>query len=216
MKPELYEDFYNKLYNKNICLITKPKEYEKMHIFPNIYPEIEEDTAKMLIFKDVHQINTRDIKREFKKFMIKDFVKSVKGTDFPKCFDADISEEELKKQIEVFLKYRGSLMTGGICVKEFLPLKFYGSKSNEYRVFYMRNTVVSVSRNSGQPFYTPEVPNDITEKYSKLSSPFYTVDFAELEDGSWKIIEAGDGQVSGLSDNQNAETFYRALYLLTD
>lgn len=44
-----------------------------------------------------------------------------------------------------------------------------------------------------------------------LPSPFYTVDFAELADGSWKILEAGDGQVSGLSDNQNARAFFRAL-----
>ena len=41
---------------------------------------------------------------------------------------------------------------------------------------------------------------------------FYTVDFAELADGSWKIIEAGDGSVSGLSDGQDYVAFFRALY----
>lgn len=39
-----------------------------------------------------------------------------------------------------------------------------------------------------------------------------TVDYAELEDGSWRIIEAGDGEVSGLSEFQNYEQYFRALY----
>ncbi|WP_406534581.1 ATP-grasp domain-containing protein [Methanobrevibacter sp.] len=49
------------------------------------------------------------------------------------------------------------------------------------------------------------------EKYRNLPSTFYTVDYAELSDGTWKIIEAGDGQVSGLSDNQNIHNFYRLM-----
>ena len=38
------------------------------------------------------------------------------------------------------------------------------------------------------------------------------MDYAELNDGSFKVIEAGDGSVSGLSENQNAEQYFRALY----
>ena len=49
-----------------------------------------------------------------------------------------------------------------------------------------------------------------------MNSSFYTVDYAEMEDGDWKIIESGDGQVSGLSDFQNAESFYRKLSLIFD
>ena len=50
------------------------------------------------------------------------------------------------------------------------------------------------------------------KKYKNLPSCYYTVDYAELADGSWKVIEAGDGSVSGLSENQNAEQYFRALY----
>ncbi len=56
--------------------------------------------------------------------MIKDYVKSVKGTDFPKFFDKNTTQDELDNWMNVFYKYRGNLLTGGICVKEFLPLKF--------------------------------------------------------------------------------------------
>lgn len=49
-------------------------------------------------------------------------------------------------------------------------------------------------------------------EYRDLDSPFYTVDYGELADGSWKILEVGDRSVSGLSESQDAEHFFRALY----
>ena len=103
-------------------------------------------------------------------------------------------------------------MTGGICIKEFLDLARYDDKTNEYRVFYINHEIATVCRNSGQGTYTPEPPQELIEKYRHLNSPYYTVDFAELSDGIWKIIETGDGEVSGLSDNQNYEHYFRALY----
>ena len=84
--------------------------------------------------------------------------------------------------------------------------------TNEFRVFYIRNEVGTISRNSLQGEYTPEPPKALIQKYKRLGSLFYTIDYAELTDGSWKIIEAGDGQVSGLSDGQDAEFFYRTLH----
>ena len=52
----------------------------------------------------------------------------------------------------------------------------------------------------------------IKEKYTHLNSKFYTIDFAELQDGSWIVIEAGDGSVSGLSDFQDYDEFFRKLF----
>ena len=149
MKPEIYKDFYCELQKKNIQLMTAPNEYEKFHYFPNIYPELEENTAKMLVYDDVSKVDLKEIKNTFSQFIIKDYVKSVKGTDFPKCISSDIEEDEFNRLIKKFLKYRGELYTGGICIKEYLDLKLYGDKTNEYRVFYMNNQIATVSRNSG-------------------------------------------------------------------
>ena len=85
MKPKVYENFYRELQKKNIQLMTLPNEYAKFHSFPNIYPELEENTAKMLVYDDVGKVDLKEIKNTFSQFMIKDYVKSVKGTDFPKC-----------------------------------------------------------------------------------------------------------------------------------
>lgn len=212
MKPELYEKLYNTLIENNIELVTSPAEYKKMHIFPNVYTVFGNDTAEMKIYPLHGQINVEELKSKFKRFMIKDYVKSVKGTEFPKYFDASITQEKFDEWMKVFYKYRGNLLTGGICVKEFLDLKFYGKSPNEYRVFYVCNEVLTVSRNSGQKEYTPEPPKELIEKYKNLPSCYYTVDYAELSDGTWKVIEAGDGSVSGLSEFQNARQYFRALY----
>ena len=190
MNPEKYEKFYQRLLENNIRLITTPKEYELMHIFPKLYELLKEDTAKMEIYPLHTQINVDSIKHTMGRFMVKDYVKSVKGTEFPKYFDKDITQEEFDQWMEVFYKYRGNLLTGGICIKEYLNLKYYGDHTNEYRVFYVNNKIATITRNSGQSINALLPPQQLLEKYSHLESGYYTVDYAELEDGSWKIIEA--------------------------
>lgn len=210
MKPEIYKAFYEQLADKKIRLVTDPKQYERFHIFPNIYPTFGDDTAKMLIYPD-GKVDLDEVNSTFRRFMVKDYVKSVKGTDFPKFFENTVTQVEFNRQMEVFFKYRSDLYTGGICIKKYLELKQYGGRTNEYRVFYIDGEIGTVSRNSGQSEHTPMPPKELLEKYSSLGSPLYTVDYAELSDGSWKVIEAGDGQVSGLSDFQDYRAFFRAV-----
>lgn len=214
MKPEQYEDFYHQLLASNIRLVTTPGMYNALHIFPNVYSFISEDTACIMTFPLHSQIDILEVKKRFPRFMVKDYVKSVKGTEFPAFFDQSITQEEFNKWMEVFYRYRANLLTGGICIKEFLNLRRYEGKTNEYRVYYINNCVGTICRNSLQGAYTPEPSRSLVEHYSNLGSIFYTIDFAEIENGNWKIVEAGDGSVSGLPEGQDYEAFYRALFQL--
>ena len=214
MKPGQYRSFYAELLKRDICLVTDPDMYTHMHVFPNVYQELSGDTARILTFPLHAEIDIEKVKQIFPCFIVKDYVKSVKGTEFPAYFTRNTTQTEFDRWMEVFYDYRGSLLTGGICIKEFLRLKKYDGMTNEFRVFYIANRIASVCRNSLQGFYTPEPPVNLIEKYRDLGSVFYTIDYAELEDGSWKIIEAGDGSVSGLSDKQDGKTFFRSLYKL--
>lgn len=211
LKPEEYIRLYEEVKDRGICLLTTPDEYTAMHLFPNVYPHIQEDTAKMLFFEE-GSVDVEAVKKQFHRFMVKDSVKSVKGTEFPAFFDQSVSQEEFDNWMLVFYKYRGELLTGGICIKEYLDLKRYGNKTNEFRVFYANHQVISISRNSLQPVYTNEPPAELVRKYMDLPSPYYTIDYAELADSTWKIIEAGDGGVSGLSPRQDYKAYFRALF----
>ena len=211
LKPEEYGNMYEALLKQDLRLHTPPAAYEKMHLFPNIYPSLIEDTAGMMVFKN-REVDVEQIKKKFHRFMVKDSVKSVKGTEFPVFFDNTVTQAEFDKWMEVFYKYRGDLITGGICIKEYLDLKRYEGITNEFRVFYANGQVISVSRNANQPIYTDVPPADLVMKYRNLNSPYYTIDYAELSDGTWRIIEAGDGGVSGLSPGQDPVIYYRSLY----
>lgn len=79
-------------------------------------------------------------------------------------------------------------------------------------MFYVNNKIATITRNSGQSINALLPPQQLLEKYSHLESGYYTVDYAELEAGSWKIIEAGDGQVSGLAEHQDYEQYFKVLY----
>ena len=124
-KPEVYFKFYVELLQHNIKLITTPSEYSQMHVFPNVYNLVKEDTPKMVVYPLHETINIEDVKKQFTRFMVKDYVKSVKGTEFPKYVDQTITQANFN---------------------------------------------------------------------------------------TWMIIEAGDGSVSGLSEGQNYEAFFRALH----
>lgn len=211
LKPEEYKKLYGDLAHRGIHLLTNPEAYANMHLFPNVYPVIKEDTAEMMCFPD-GKVDVEMVKQHFDRFMIKDSVKSTKGTEFPAFFNQSVTQEEFDEKMNIFYKYRGDLLTGSICVKEYLNLKRYDGKTNEFRVFYANGQIISVSRNSHQPGDTSELPLKLAEKYGNMKSPYYTIDYAELEDGSWKIIEAGDGGVSGLSSGQDAVAYYKSLY----
>jgi len=49
--------------------------------------------------------------------------------------------------------------------------------------------MITVSRNSNQSDKCPFVPNNFVEKFTGLKSSFYTVDFAQLDNGK-RIIKS--------------------------
>lgn len=52
-----------------------------MHIFPNVYEKVKEDTAKMEIYPLHSSIGIEGVKKTIGRYMVKDYVKSVKDTE---------------------------------------------------------------------------------------------------------------------------------------
>ena len=90
LKPDEYKNLYLALKEQSVHLLTSPEEYERLHLFPNIYPSIKEDTAEMMVFED-RNVDVDAVKKVFSRFMVKDSVKSVKGTEFPAFFDHTVT-----------------------------------------------------------------------------------------------------------------------------
>lgn len=208
--PEDYRRLFGELAEVGLTLMNTVEEYVNCHEFPNVYPYIKNYTPGMKAYEGVGPVPWGEVKETFQRFMLKDYVKSVKGSDFPLYFDASYSEESLEEYRVRFIELRGKLFDRGIVIKEYVDLKSRGGITNEYRVFYLKGRVLTVSPNSEQ-LVVSSAPRELIEGLPALPSNFYTVDFAELEDGSWIVIETGDGQVSGLSPKQFVFQFYEAL-----
>ena len=208
LTKQQYQILETSLGGYGVELINKVTKYETFHYFPKLYPLIKDYTPKMIHFANPEEVDAGIVSAGVSRFLIKDDVKSVKGHDFPTFFETPICQDELMQYIERFILLRDNLFSGGIVIKEFVDLKKYGNATNEYRVFYLHGEVLSVNCNSEQPESCPCIPDELVQKFRKLPSQYYTVDFGELESGAFVILEAGDGQVSGLSANQEVLKYY--------
>ena len=215
--PEKYTMLYRSFHTRNITLINTPSQYENAHYFPNIYPYISDYTPKttwmyqkeLYVDKPVVLSSLREkIKNIGDFFIIKDFAKSNKKGDQIEKYSQNINLSELYKTIETFIKERKLYANfyEGIVFKEFINLKKYNNKVNEWRLFILDGKIISHNLNSNAKLEDVNKP-DITKYeniFKKIPINFFTIDIAEQENGEWIIIEAGDGQVSGLAVKENA------------
>ena len=202
LTPEQYAKLYTHLAGVGVRLINSPEQYNTCHLLPNALPYLGQHTPYSLTYPHGTPIDWDVVNKTFRRFMVKDYVKSVKETSFPDSFETPVNAEEMKSRIIEFIEHRGNLFTGGIVLRDFIDFKRYGDTTNEYRAFYLCGQLLSVCRNSNQSESCPFVPGVFVNSFTGLPSNYYTVDFAEAADGDWIVIEAGDGQVSGLSPNQ--------------
>lgn len=70
----------------------------------------------MIVYSHGEAINIDEVKEHFDRFMIKDYVKPVKGSNFPKYFDRAIDQEKFDFLMKDFYDLRGNPFTGGICI----------------------------------------------------------------------------------------------------
>ena len=134
------------------------------------------------------------------KFFVKDYVKSQKG-------DASLSVAEsleaLPATVARFIDAQDEWLVGGIVIRKFVELpadrvEIRGWwKEGEWRAF------------TSHPDYagkvsTQEIPqellDDVTNRLNGLGLRFVSVDFTPTVSEGWKVIEVGDGQVSGFPD----------------
>jgi hypothetical protein len=80
----------------------------------------------------------------------------------------------------------------------------------ESRLFFWQGEVLVLPDKS-----SPGPLDDLVrwkEIAGRFLSPFLTIDVALLQDDSWRIVETGDGQVSGLPVGMDPTRFYASLW----
>ena len=227
LKEEQYKAMYDKLYGYGYNLGNNLEQYLNCHHFPEYFKHISEHTSKAwwsntwsehpyangeeAFWEPVRRMLGGDI-------IIKDYVKSEKGNPDLFILSKDLTNEEFSNRVERFVAERGKLFNKGLVFKSVEKLKKYQEQTNEWRMFFLNHKLVICNQNSDNPISVTAPSADTIELFENLiknvESNFFTVDIAEKEDGSWMVLELGDGQVSGLPLLGDALGFYNNLNII--
>ncbi len=222
LKPRQYSAVYEALVDRGTQLINTLEQYRTCHYLPYSYPFILEHTPKTVWFKSLDHLDEALDTFGESPVIVKDYVKSQKHYWAEACFIPRASDRDTAhKVVNRFLQLQGDDLNEGIVLRQYVPLKILGQhpKSGtplaaEFRIFWLDGRPIMADPYWGK-LTTHDVQLlplvDLTSIARQVPSLFFSMDVAFLEDGSWTIVELGDGQVSGLPDDANAIDFYLRL-----
>ena len=214
-----YERLYHALYDLNYFLIVDPYQYRECHYLDYWYSKLERITAKSVYSHGLptdNEIEEMLTKFEDKSIIVKDYVKSRKHEWYESCFIENASDK--KNALEIihrFIERQADNFAGGLVLREYLDIVKTGVHfqshmpiSEEIRIYcYKGEPICFISYWSGGMVQMDRSFLSAIDKCTILESPFYTIDLAKKTDGTWVLIEVGDGQVSHLR-GYDVEKFY--------
>lgn len=162
-------------------LFIDQDEYLRTHHLPNWYPLVAEATPATRVFSENDDLVAELRALDWKRFFIKDFVKSLK-TSVGSSIE---NPEDILLVLQKMKEYRD--IEGGVCVRQyesFVP-------DTEVRYFVLNARVFA-------PDPSTSIPDVALLAAERVPSKFFSVDVAIREDGTLRIVELGDGQVSDL------------------
>ncbi|ANE44365.1 ATP-grasp domain-containing protein [Deinococcus puniceus] len=228
LRPEVYAALYGALLDKNWQLVNTPAQYRHTHYLPESYPLIAAHSplTRWLPAQSGEEIDPAALDELLATFgaravIVKDYVKSRKHEWNDACFIPDASETAAAlKVIQTFVSRQGSEFQGGVVLRafeSFMPLAQHSKSgmplTREYRLFVADGQIISADEYWEEGDYPAgAVPLELFEAVGRqIQSRFFTVDIAQHTDGQWRIMELGDGQVAGLPERADRNTFYAAL-----
>ncbi len=175
---DVYKQLYDSVLGHGASLLTTPAAYALCHHLPNWYPRCKALTPETIFLH-------RDA----------DFVQALGGLDWPGYFVKDhvksltttrgsiaSSTEEIAQIVDLIEQYRGQI-EGGVCVRR---LEHFDVATEE-RYFVIDGRAYS---------RTDTVPDMVSHLALMIESPFFSIDVVLTHDGTHRLIELGDGQVS--------------------
>ena len=226
LKPEKYSQLFNALAERGLYLINTPTAYTHCHYLPESYSVIESYTPKSVWMRTSANVKIEEIIDLLRLFnsqpiVVKDFVKSRKHEWNEACYIPSASDcNAVESVVNRFLELQGNQLNEGLVFREFIEFELLAQHSKsgmpltkEFRIFFF----------DGEPIYSVEYWEEgdyqgifplfaqFAQVAKAVQSRFFTMDVAKRIDGSWMIIELGDGQVAGLPEKVDIIDFYQTL-----
>lgn len=211
--PARYEAIYAAARARNLRLPNTLAQHLDAQEFPRTYPRIADLTARTAFVASPDAAALGAAVQAVGGFpvFVKGAVQSRKGRGWRACVAESAADLAVLTSSLLSLPNRSR---GVVAVRELLPLCVCGHAPNgfplgrEFRVFVYRGVVAG----AGYYWETAEGNADrltegersavhalALEAARRIRTGYIAVDIGQLTDGTWRVIETGDGQFSGLS-----------------
>lgn len=197
LRSEQYEQFASTLSRREVTLRTSPDQYRRAHELPGWHAALSTVTPEAAWTTDDTR-SSFDRAREALgsgAAVLRDYTKSMKHYWQEAVFIPDLTDAEAAWTVAArFRELRDDEFTGGFVLR-----RFERFEPTEVRTWWIDGHCRLVGPHPDTPDAAPETEPDltrITPLVASLELPFVTVDLVQRDDGQWRIVELGDGQVS--------------------
>jgi len=197
---------------RGVTLRTSAGQYRQAHELPGWYPTLARVTPAAVW-------TVGDGEEEFRAVcarlgpgpaVLRDYVKSMKHYWHEATYIPDAADHAAAWKVAAqFRELREAEFTGGFVLRRFE--QFTGA---EVRTWWTGGTCRLITAHPDTPGELP--PGDVSlaplvPLIGSLALPFVTVDLACRADGTWRLIELGDGQVSDRPASAESGPFLNAV-----
>jgi len=205
----IYRAVHDELRRRNIELLNDPEAHLDVFEFDRAYPRISDLTAPSVVIDDPSQLAAAIAQVGLPAF-IKGALLSRKHSGWRACVADTLEDAELLTKKLLRQRY---LSRGRVIVRTLLPLRRFTVPASEFpigrefRVFLLRGEPLAYGYywpyTGDWAALTPAEEFDLLTlartAAARFTTPLIALDIGQLEDLTWRIIETGDPQFSGLS-----------------
>ncbi len=197
LHSEQYRDFAAALADRGVVLRTTPDQYRRAHELPGWYPALAGLTPPSVWTSGPARADFDRCRRELGSgpVVLRDYVKSMKHYWDEAAFIPEVAVADAAWRVATrFLELREDAFVGGFVLR-----RYEDFDTAEVRTWWVAGRCVLVGAHPDTPDQSP--PDDldlsaVAPVLAGLDLPFVTVDLAHRSDGTWRVVELGDGQVS--------------------
>ncbi|MBO4208572.1 ATP-grasp domain-containing protein [Micromonospora echinofusca] len=200
LSADRYADFADALAHRDVTLVTGAAEYRRAHELPGWYGTLAGATPESYWTVGAER---DDVLRTADRLgsgpaVLRDYTKSMKHHWHEAAYLPDVADHAgVWRVARRFLELRGDDFTGGLVVRRFE--RFAG---REVRTWWRHGRCVLVGphpdTDDGTPLPEPDgaALTGLADLVGGTGLDFVTVDLVRRDDGRWRVVELGDGQVS--------------------
>ncbi|MFD7657041.1 ATP-grasp domain-containing protein [Actinosynnema sp. NPDC059797] len=196
LRADRYAAFAAALRRRGVRPWTDPEQYRRAHELPGWYPDLAAVTPPSVWTVGDDRAGFDRARGELGAgpAVLRDYTKSMKHHWDEAAFIPDLADADAAWAVASRFRELREEVVGGFVLR-----RFERFASAEVRTWWVDGTCRLVGPHPDTADDLPEGEPDLTgvaPLVARLGLPFVTADLVRRDDGEWRVVELGDGQVS--------------------